>query len=82
MLALTDRPALRSFVIKMPLLHRLACFRDDAVFLVLLVQMYMYKVDPTRVNEYGQAVTEEEAARLIAEGKALNKKGEELKKDR
>jgi len=28
-----------SFIIKMPLLHRLACFRDDVVFLVLLYQV-------------------------------------------
>ncbi|KAK4701167.1 hypothetical protein P7C70_g5067, partial [Phenoliferia sp. Uapishka_3] len=42
-----------NFVIKMPILHRLACFRDDVVFVILLYQMYIYKVDPTRVNEYG-----------------------------
>lgn len=38
----------------MPLLHRLACFRDDLVFLVYLYQRYKYPVDPTRSNEYGQ----------------------------
>jgi len=39
----------------MPLLHRLACFRDDVVFIILLYQMWLYKVDPTRENEYGSS---------------------------
>ncbi|KZP13461.1 cleft lip and palate transmembrane 1 [Athelia psychrophila] len=45
-----------AFCIKMPFLHRLACFRDDAVFLVFLYQRYIYRVDPNRVNEYGQVL--------------------------
>lgn len=32
-----------AFVIKMPWLHRLACLRDDAVFLVYLYQRWIYK---------------------------------------
>ncbi|KAF8345576.1 cleft lip and palate associated transmembrane protein [Amanita rubescens] len=43
-----------AFCIKMPFLHRLACFRDDAVFLIFLYQRWIYRVDPKRVNEYGQ----------------------------
>lgn len=38
----------------MPWLHRIACFRDDAVFVVLLYQRWIYRVDPRRENEYGQ----------------------------
>ncbi|GAA5996710.1 uncharacterized protein JCM10292_003152 [Rhodotorula paludigena] len=53
-----------SFIIKMPLLHRLACFRDDVVFLILLYQMYIYRVDYSRENEYGQKLTDDEAKRL------------------
>ncbi|CEP11867.1 hypothetical protein [Parasitella parasitica] len=53
-----------AFVIKMPTLHRLACLRDDFVFLVYLYQRHAYKVDHTRANEYGQvgeeATTEDE----------------------
>merc|ERR1719329_1715143 len=50
-----------AFVIKMPIMHRLACFRDDIVFFVFLYQKWKYPVDKTRVNEYGQvAKTEEE----------------------
>lgn len=54
-----------SFIIKMPLLHRLACFRDDVVFVALLYQMWIYRVDPTRENEYGQKLTDEEAKKLL-----------------
>lgn len=70
----------------MPLLHRLACFRDDVVFLVLLWQMWCYKVDYKRANEYGQQLTEEEAAKLAAEQAQKLKEAEaekvEPKKDR
>jgi len=43
-----------AFCIKMPLMHRLACFRDDVVFLIFIYQRYIYRVDHNRVNEYGQ----------------------------
>lgn len=43
-----------AFVIKMPTLHRLACLRDDAVFLVYLYQKWKYPVDKKRRNEFGQ----------------------------
>lgn len=55
-------------------MHRLACFRDDVVFLIFLYQVsrlsgvtmlksryssvnfqrYIYRVDHSRVNEFGQ----------------------------
>ncbi|BGO91648.1 hypothetical protein NBRC10512_008095 [Rhodotorula toruloides] len=54
-----------AFIIRMPWLHRLACFRDDLVFLILLYQMWIYRVDPNRENEYGQKLTEEEAKKLL-----------------
>lgn len=47
-----------SFIIKMPWLHRLACFRDDVVFLILLYQRWIYPVDKKRVNEFGQQFDE------------------------
>ncbi|KAK9728595.1 hypothetical protein K7432_000944 [Basidiobolus ranarum] len=43
-----------AFVIKMPMLHRLACLRDDAVFFVYLYQRWIYPVDEKRANEFGQ----------------------------
>jgi len=45
-----------AFCIKMPILHRLACFRDDVVFLIFLYQRWIYRIDPKRVNEYGQVM--------------------------
>lgn len=42
-----------AFVIKMPTLYRLGCFRDDIVFVIFLYQRYIYRVDPKRVNEFG-----------------------------
>jgi hypothetical protein len=62
----------------MPILHRLACFRDDVVFLIFLYQAsvsflmlsvydfdircqrWIYRIDPKRVNEYGQVMVEKE----------------------
>lgn len=73
-----------AFVIKMPLMHRLACFRDgplparaalsarppdahchpgaDIIFFIYLYQRWKYRVDPNRVNEYGQSGVEGEAS--------------------
>jgi hypothetical protein len=42
-----------AFVIKMPILHRLSVFRDDVIFCIFLYQRWIYRVDPTRVNEFG-----------------------------
>lgn len=42
-----------AFIIHMPTMHRLACFRDDIIFLIFLYQRWVYRVDPTRKNEYG-----------------------------
>lgn len=42
-----------AFVIKMPTLYRIGCFRDDIIFLIYLYQRYKYKVDLNRVNEFG-----------------------------
>lgn len=52
-----------AFVIKMPTLYRLGCFRDDIVFFIFLYQRWIYKTDPSRVNEFGfSADMEREAA--------------------
>ncbi|KAI7828597.1 cleft lip and palate associated transmembrane protein [Gamsiella multidivaricata] len=48
-----------SFIIKMPMLHRLACLRDDIVFFVYLYQRYIYRTDHSRANEFGQVGDEE-----------------------
>lgn len=47
-----------AFIITMPTAHRVACFRDDAVFIVYLYQRWLYPVDKTRANEYGMVFEE------------------------
>jgi len=42
-----------AFVIKMPTMYRLGCFRDDIVFFIMLYQRYIYREDASRVNEFG-----------------------------
>lgn len=49
-----------AFTIKMPFLHRMATLRDDIIFFVYLYQAWAYKVDYTRVNEFGQGGDDEE----------------------
>lgn len=40
-----------AFIIKMPMMHRLSCFRDDVVFIVYLYQRHIYSVDQSRPFE-------------------------------
>ncbi|KAE8584941.1 hypothetical protein XENTR_v10021167 [Xenopus tropicalis] len=42
-----------AFVIKMPMMYRIGCLRDDVVFFIYLYQRWIYRVDPTRLNEFG-----------------------------
>jgi len=42
-----------AFVIKMPTMYRLGCFRDDIVFFIFLYQRWIYKTDHSRINEFG-----------------------------
>ena len=42
-----------AFLIDMPWKHRIMTLRDDVVFLMFLVQAWIYRVDKTRANEYG-----------------------------
>ncbi|XP_048849068.1 cleft lip and palate transmembrane protein 1-like protein [Brienomyrus brachyistius] len=52
-----------AFIITMPTSHRLACFRDDVVFLIYLYQRWLYPVDKSRVNEYGVSYDEKPPAK-------------------
>jgi hypothetical protein len=38
--------------------HRFMTLRDDIVFFIFLYQLYCYKVDPTRPDEFGNVYTE------------------------
>lgn len=58
-----------AFTIKMPVLHRLATLRDDVIFFVYIYQAWAYKVDYSRVNEFGQGGDEDEG--VAGEGKVV-----------
>ncbi|KAL9611255.1 MAG: hypothetical protein Q9167_004081 [Letrouitia subvulpina] len=55
-----------AFTIKMPTLHRLATLRDDVIFFVYIYQSWAYKVDYTRVNEFGQGGEDEAVEEKVA----------------
>lgn len=42
-----------AWLIEMPWKHRIMTLRDDVVFLLFLVQVYIYRVDKSRTNEFG-----------------------------
>ena len=61
-----------AFVIRMPMMHRISCFRDDLIFVVYLYQRYTYPVDASRrvvAREEGEeevAVQQEEVTDVAA----------------
>ncbi|KAE9019602.1 Cleft lip and palate transmembrane protein 1 [Phytophthora rubi] len=61
-----------AFVIKMPWMHRLSCFRDDLIFFIYLYQRWKYPVDAKRTNEFGQGPIEDEDATNAIEGAATS----------
>jgi len=54
-----------SFIITMPTMHRLSCFRDDIIFVIYLYQRWYYRIDKTRgiyaTEKKPSAVTEGDA---------------------
>ncbi|KAL0481668.1 hypothetical protein AKO1_012561 [Acrasis kona] len=74
-----------AFVIKMPIMHRIGCFRDDIIFFIYLYQRWKYPVDPKRMNEYGQGGEEDDEALLEKIGqlecKAETKPSEGVKEE-
>lgn len=42
-----------AFVIEMPTMYRIGCFRDDIIFFINLYQRWIYRIDKQRVNEFG-----------------------------
>lgn len=59
-----------AFIIRMPTMHRLRCFRDDLIFIVYLYQRWIYPIDPNRVEvldgELGESATVAEIEALKA----------------
>ena len=39
-----------AFVIKMPTMYRIGCFRDDIVFFIFLYQRYIYRVSVSQCS--------------------------------
>lgn len=82
-----------AFVIKMPTMYRLGCLRDDVIFFIFLYQRYIYRVDPSRMNEFGfsqdmeiEAKDKKKAVVAVGNGEAAaqvepQKSLEEKKKD-
>jgi len=66
-----------AFIIKMPAMHRAACFRDDIVFVVFLYQRWIYPVDVSRRNEFGITGEEEDAKASGGAAKAGDDKAED-----
>ncbi|KAL7015481.1 hypothetical protein ACKWTF_016474 [Chironomus riparius] len=66
-----------AFIITMPTSHRIACFRDDIIFLIYLYQRWLYPVDKTRIdmgssmvdNDEYEAINNEETKEEIKENK-------------
>ena len=58
-----------SFIITMPTMHRISCFRDDVIFVVYLYQRWHYKVDKTR----GIYATEKKPSEVEEGGEGLEK---------
>ncbi|XP_044735440.1 cleft lip and palate transmembrane protein 1-like protein isoform X2 [Chrysoperla carnea] len=40
-----------AFIITMPTAHRVACFRDDIIFIIYLYQRWLYPIDYSRVDD-------------------------------
>ncbi|KAJ3301792.1 hypothetical protein HDU76_005646 [Blyttiomyces sp. JEL0837] len=74
-----------AFVIKMPWLHRIACLRDDVIFLIYLYQRWIYPEDKRRRNEFGQVgepgADDNQDDILDSDDEAEAKKNDDLKKD-
>lgn len=77
-----------AFVIRMPMMYRIGCLRDDVVFFIYLYQRWIYRVDPTRVNEFGtsgEVPTPQPALPAAGDGapalSITDKPAEEKKKD-
>jgi hypothetical protein len=66
-----------SFIITMPTMHRISCFRDDVIFVVYLYQRYYYKVDKTR----GMYATEKKLTKEEETAKAIESQAASTEKE-
>lgn len=54
-----------AFIITMPTAHRVACLRDDIVFIIYLYQRWLYPVDKTRLDT-GTHIAEAQPSKSVA----------------
>lgn len=58
-----------SFIIRMPTMARISCFRDDVVFFIYLYQRWLYPVDASRPVEGGGDGTTGSATEAVSDAK-------------
>jgi hypothetical protein len=58
-----------SFIIRMPTMARISCFRDDIVFFIYLYQRWLYPVDTSRPVEGGVGEADNAAAKAVEKKK-------------
>jgi len=72
-----------AFIIRMPTMARISCFRDDIIFIIYLYQRYLYPVDTSRPVEGGgmDAVSAAASTATINNNNNDQKETEESKKN-
>ncbi|KAK2197719.1 bifunctional Cleft lip and palate transmembrane 1/Cleft lip and palate transmembrane protein 1-like protein [Babesia duncani] len=60
-----------SFLIEMPWLHRLSCFRDDIIFFCYLYQRWAYRKNVQRPNYWTASLSPEEKNELLEKNKRI-----------
>ena len=67
---------LYTFVAKMPLMMKIACFRDDVIFFIWVFQCFIYETDSSRSNEYDLMLKPEAEGDGEEDEKSCDKKDE------
>ncbi|PFH35493.1 cleft lip and palate transmembrane protein 1 (clptm1) protein [Besnoitia besnoiti] len=70
-----------SFLIDMPWMHRLSCFRDDIIFVCYLYQRWIYKVDQTRTLGGPPAPQTQSLAPALHRDEDLQQRAEQRKEE-
>ena len=70
-----------AWLIEMPWKHRIMTLRDDVVFLLFLVQVYVYRVDKSRTNEFGYSYDQDGHDATTVEHKTLEQPQEGIESE-
>jgi len=72
-----------AFIIRMPTMHRMSCFRDDIVFIIYLYQRWLYPTDMSRAfDEDGYELSPEEVATMQRSSSGVAAEATETKKSK